>query len=313
VLPIFAAPVALPITNHYSLLTSHLSLLTSHSMQVLRSLSDEQQSIVESFLADATHITGVTAIVLGGSHARGSARADSDIDLALYYQVPFSVEQLTRIVSSIAIAAPIVTDFYEWGPWVNGGAWIQTAAGKVDLLYRSVDQVTKTIDEAHRGIYHHHYLQQPTFGFSSIVYLAETQYCRPLFDQTGILQQLKQRVATYPPALKTRVVESHLRTAEFTLIHAKDFARRGDTFNTVGCLGRIAYFLTHVLFALNETYYFGDKGSIEALTSFPLQPPDTANRIAATLAVRSTETNSLIQSVSSLETLFQDVVGLAGL
>jgi Domain of unknown function (DUF4037)/Nucleotidyltransferase domain len=282
------------------------------STEALRSLSNEQRSVVESFLASATRLTSVTAIVVGGSHARSSARADSDVDLALYYRTPFSVERLTKIANLIATTPPTVTDFYEWGLWVNGGAWIQTAAGKLDLLYRNLDHVTKTIDEAHRGIFHHDYLQQPSFDFSSIVYLAETQYCRPLFDQTGILQQLKQRVATYPPALRTRVVRSYSWTAEFTLVHAKDFARRGDTFNTVGCLGRIVYFLIHVLFALNESYYFGDKGSIEALTSFPLQPANTASRITAALAVKSTEPNSLVHSVSSLEALFQEIIGLAG-
>jgi hypothetical protein len=36
---------------------------------------------------------------------------------------------------------PVVTGTYEWGPWVNGGAWIQTSAGKVDFLYKNLDQV----------------------------------------------------------------------------------------------------------------------------------------------------------------------------
>ena len=35
----------------------------------------------------------------------------------------------------------IVTGMDEWGPWVNGGAWIQTPVGKVDFLYRNLDQV----------------------------------------------------------------------------------------------------------------------------------------------------------------------------
>jgi hypothetical protein len=30
---------------------------------------------------------------------------------------------------------PIVTNFYEWGPWVNGGAWIHSSVGKVNFLY----------------------------------------------------------------------------------------------------------------------------------------------------------------------------------
>jgi hypothetical protein len=96
------------------------------------------------------------------------------------------------------------------------------------------------------------------------------------------------------------------------LIHAKDFAGRGDVFNTVGCLGRGAYFLIHALFALNEAYYFGDKGCIETLRSFAIQPTDSTNRIVTALAVKNSDAVNLAQSVSSLATLFADLVRLVG-
>ena len=31
-------------------------------------------------------------------------------------------------------AGPVVTNFYEWGPWVNGGAWLTIAGQRVDFL-----------------------------------------------------------------------------------------------------------------------------------------------------------------------------------
>ena len=48
---------------------------------------------------------------------------------------------------------PVVTDFYEWGPWVNGGAWIHTTMGKVDFLYRNLEQGERTIQDAWQGVY----------------------------------------------------------------------------------------------------------------------------------------------------------------
>ncbi len=288
--------------------------MAQRGLSSLSSLSNPQQTVLEPFLEEITQTAGVVAVVLGGSHARGSARPDSDVDLALYYQPsnPFPIEWLTKVVNAVAVTPPTVTGFYEWGPWVNGGAWIQTAAGKIDLLYRNLDQVTQSIVDAERGVYHHNYLQQPSFGFSSIIYLAETQYCRPLFDPTAKIQKLKRRVLKYPPALRDRVLQDNLWLAEFTLIHAKDFARRGDAFNTIGCLGRAAYFLIHALFALNETYYFGDKGSIEALSPFTSQPADSANRIVTALAVKDNDAVSLAQSVTSLARLFTELVALVG-
>jgi hypothetical protein len=50
---------------------------------------------------------------------------------------------------------------------------------------------------------------------------------------------------------------------------SKPFAlTRGDIFNTVGCLARIAFMLAQCLFALNAEYYFGDKGALETIDHF---------------------------------------------
>ena len=141
----------------------------------------------------------VAAIVLGGSYARGTHHANSDLDLGIYYSeaAPFAIEEIRQVATQFSAGTPpVVTDFYEWGPWVNGGAWIHTTVGKVDFLYRNLEQVERTIQDAWQGVYQHHYDQQPTFGFYSVIYLAETHVCVPLFDPQAALPPLKQRVSS---------------------------------------------------------------------------------------------------------------------
>jgi len=128
------------------------------------------------------------------------------------------------------------------------------------------------IDESQEGLYHHDYYQQPTFGFVSITYLAEIKCCLPLFDPQHLLQKLKRSVEIYPAALQQKMILNCLTTAEFTLSHAHGFADRGDLLNTIGCLTKIAFVLLQSLFALNVEYCFGDKGSLEAVDRFPIQP-----------------------------------------
>jgi hypothetical protein len=115
-------------------------------------------------------IPNMAAVVLGGSYAAGCATSDSDLDLGLYYRraSPFSIEQVRAVAESVAVPglAPTVTDFYGWGPWVNGGAWIQTSAGKVDLIYRNIEQVAEVIEEGRSGVWRHDYDQQPPLWFS---------------------------------------------------------------------------------------------------------------------------------------------------
>jgi hypothetical protein len=260
-------------------------------------------------------LAGVVAVVLGGSYARGTHHANSDLDLGVYYSesAPFSVEEIRGVATRLSNGTPpVVTDFYEWGPWVNGGAWIQTEGGKVDFLYRNIEQVERTIQDAWQGVSHHHYNQQPTFGFYSVIYLAETHVCVPLFDPQAILTQLKQRVFSYPPKLKQGIVADSLWGAEFAFLFARKFATIGDVYNTVGCLSRIAGYLTQALYALNDTYFMTDKGALEAIAKFALCPPEYGEKVTQVLACPGAIGEHLSRSVSLLEALWQEVVSLAG-
>ncbi len=274
-------------------------------------LPDDKQALLDDLLPRLTGVPGVVAVVIGGSLARGTARPDSDLDLALYYHAaaPFDLAPIRAIAQHSSVdGTPTVTDFYQWGAWVNGGAWIQTRAGKVDFLYRSIEQVRRTIDEARAGQTHTDYEQQPTFGFHSTIYLAETHDCVPLYDPDGVIADLKAAVATYPPALKAHLITGCLWSAEFTLYHAQGFAATGDGYNTVGCITRMLYKLTHVLYALNETYFAGDKRSQAKIAAFALQPDGYLADVEALLRHPGTD---LTASVAEVERLWRGVKALA--
>lgn len=57
-------------------------------------LPPEKQAILDAITARLAAVPGVVAIVLGGSYARGTARPDSDLDVAMYYaeQSPFKID-----------------------------------------------------------------------------------------------------------------------------------------------------------------------------------------------------------------------------
>ena len=278
-------------------------------------ISLQKGELLGTVVNELKEVPGVVAVVLGGSYACGAQREDSDLDVAVYYQpeTSFAISEIRRIATTISDNNdPVVTDLYGWGPWVNGGAWIQTQAGKIDLLYRNLDQVRRTIDEAKRGIVHHDYFQQPVHGFYSVIYLAETAACIPLHDSMGRIADLKGRVAKYPSALRQRIVADSLWTAEFTLIHAHKFAAREDIYNTVGCLTRVAAALTQALFALNEVYFMTDKNAMGRIASFKVAPPDYVKHIEALLTRPGETVSELRQSVVNCEAAWTRVVELAG-
>lgn len=251
-------------------------------------LPKEKQDLLNAIVSDISTVDGVQAIVLGGSFATGTATAKSDIDIGIYYleKKPFNVEEIRTIAQKYSDnEQPTVTDFYEWGPWVNGGAWIKTAHGDVDFLYKNIEQITSTIANAKNGIWENHFEQQPPFGFSSIFFLAETQCCVPLYEVDNVIQKLKTEVAQYPEKLKKSVIQQSLWSAEFTIWHAHNFVEKQDMYNIVGCLTRALKSIVTALFAINELYPIGDKRAIELLEKASVKPSDVKKKIEKIVCV----------------------------
>lgn len=252
--------------------------------------------------------------MLGGSHARGRARPESDIDLGLLYSEtsPFDIERVREMAGAVNdTPEPVVTGFYEWGPWVNGGAWLTISGQRVDLVYRSLEHLDRVISDAEAGRYELHYLQQPPFGFFSATYLGEIAVCQPLIDPAGRLVRLKARVAHYPEALRQAVVRDHLWMAEFTLgAFAWKYAARSDVHGTVTCLTRATNHLILVLFALNRTYPVNDKTALAEIAEFECTPPAFAERVNATFACPGSSAEELRAAVDGVEGLVRQTIEL---
>jgi len=277
----------------------------------LENIPEEKQILLDEVVNHLSDIIGMAAVVLGGSYASGTQRETSDLDIGLYYyeNKPFSIDEIRRIAQKFSIDnTPTVTNFYEWGAWVNGGAWIHTKQGKIDFLYRNINQVQRTIDEAQSGMIHHDYDQQPTNGFYSVIYLAETQVCIPLFDPGMLIANLKNQVEVYPSKLKQKIITDSLWGAEFTLLHARDFAEQGDIYNTVGCLVRASANLTQTLFALNERYFMREKMVMETMASFQILPQGYLDRLSQILGNPGSTASELRKSVGKLEEIWRSVV-----
>ena len=274
-------------------------------------LPEEKQSILDDFTNELKNIDNIKAIVLGGSYATGMATGTSDLDIGVYYfeEEPFDINAVKLLAEKYAnVDKPTVTGFYEWGPWVNGGAWIKTAKGKVDILYKNIDQITSTIANAKKGVWENHFEQQPPYGFSSLIFLAETQYCIPLYDPQGIIQSLKSKVEHYPEILKQTVIQQSLWSTEFTIWHAEQFALKGDVYNTMGCLTRAVKNIVATLFSINGLYPIGDKRAIEIIEQSKIKPAHLTEKIDNILCA---DKNSMTNNIALLKTLFNETVELA--
>lgn len=275
----------------------------------------ELLSVAEDVAARLGEIEGVAAVVLGGSHARGSAEEGSDMDLGIYYfpsRLP-SFERLRQLGRELhsGDSPSQVFDFGEWGPWENGGAWLRIQDIEVDWIYRDLEQVSNAIKECTRGIVSRHYEPSQPHGFKNYIYLGEIHYCRPLFDPAGVLGELKERIRIYPPSLKRAIVADFLFEAGFMLELAEPAADRGDAFYVCGCLFRCGAALVQVLYALNETYFMNEKGAVRAADSFALRPSEFSARITSILAALGHDSDSLRANLGGMAALVSEVRDLA--
>jgi hypothetical protein len=280
----------------------------------VKQLSPDQRQLVSSLAQRLGAIPGMMAVVLGGSHARGRAQPASDLDLGLLYSeaTPFAIHSVRELAEAVNdTAGPVVTNFYGWGPWVNGGAWLTVGGQRVDFLYRSLEHLERVIAEAEAGRYEVHYLQQPPFGYFSGTYLGEIAVCVPLFDPEGRLDALKRRVADYPEALRRAVVQDYLFMAQFTLTaFAPKPAARADTYGTAAFLARAVNELVMALFALNRKYPLNDKTALAEVAEFERAPREFGPRVQKTLAHLGTTAVELGAAVESIAQMARETVEL---
>lgn len=135
---------------------------------------------------------------------------------------------------------------------------------------------------------------------SSIIFLAETHHCISLYDPHGIIQKLKQEVATYPPALKQSVIQQSLWATEFTLWYAEQSAAKHDMYNIMGCLTRAIKHIVTTLFAMNEIYPMGDKRALDILEKASIKPLELQQQIDAILSADKSTVEKNITLARSL-------------
>lgn len=154
--------------------------------------------------ARAACVPGVVAVALGGSHARGNARPDSDLDLGLTYEAarPFDLAALNALCRDLDDSGTAsATPPGGWGPWVDGGAWLTVGGRRVDFIYRELGRVERSVEDALAGRVSLHVQPGHPHGIHGHHYAAELASGVPLHDPAGRLDELCIRLGGYPAAL----------------------------------------------------------------------------------------------------------------
>ncbi|MFN8527598.1 MAG: nucleotidyltransferase domain-containing protein [Anaerolineae bacterium] len=260
-------------------------------------------------------IDGVIAVVLGGSWARGAGTPTSDIDLGIYYDSEHrpSLEALRALAAEIddRHSSEIVTNYGDWGTWIDGGAWMEIGGRRVDWLYRNFQNISRFVEECRAGQTMMHYQPGHPHGFPTYLYMGEVFYCVPLYDPAGKLAELKAQTSPYPALLKQSLLNHNLWEAGFAIDTARKSAARGDVYYVSGALFRSSSCMIQALYALNETYWINEKGSLQKADSFEKSPIGFGARVSELLGEIGSDPATLESTLAAFEELVAEVRTLA--
>jgi hypothetical protein len=251
-------------------------------------------------------IPGVAGVMLGGSRARGDHAADSDVDLGLYYRPPLDIAGLGKLAREVAGSQARVTERGAWGPWVDGGAWLTIADTAVDWLYRDLDRVHVSCQNALQGRVDFHFQVGHPMGVLETSYAGEIALGVVLADPSGELLALQRHVATYPAALGDAFI-ARLWEAGFILDGLPKVASRGDTVYVAGCLFRVVELCAYALHGRAGRWLINEKGAVASAGRLPQAPADFVDRAKDVLAPLGTKSEELAAAITRAARLFADV------
>jgi len=267
----------------------------------------EIQGIFDRVVTRLGSVTGIEAIALGGSLARGTADRHSDIDLGLYYDSrrPFRLSALDRSARDLddRNTPGLITPLGAWGPGVDGGGWLQIDGRHVDFLYRDLVAVRRAIEDCRAGRISAAYQLGHPMGFHCQIYPGEIRCCVPLHDPRSTLRELKRQVAIYPAIFRRAMVTKHFFDATFELAIAAKPAERGDTSYVTGSLFHAAGFMTLVLYAVNRQWLINEKGMLPASRRFRICPRGFHLTIESVMAKPGGTPRALLRSIARMRSL----------
>lgn len=229
---------------------------------------------------------GSYGIALGGSYAKRTSDALSDVDVYLFaHQIVPGAQRTEQVLKTLGATSEPAS----WGsedPFIQGGTDFSYKGRRVECWLRSTEQVGSTLAACIQGEIRREYVAWTVVGFFNYVALADVHAMRIVEDRQGVLRLWKEQVSVYPEALRQAILRRFMPEAAFwpDNFHYRSAIERVDLIYTSAIVQQVLHALVQVLFALNREYFPGEKKLAHALNKLPMQPEAFTPRLQSLLS-----------------------------
>lgn len=232
--------------------------------------------------------TGRCAIALAGAHAKGVADPSSDIDLYLFADgaKPYAARKAIITAAADAGTTPWIDESFDATPW--GGSMDFTYQGTpVEVTARTIEKMDAGVKDCLDGIFSIIPATWTSNGYYTYIYLCEASFIKPVYDPDGVIKRYNEQARVYPRKLKEAIIREFMGRADTWLdnFHYESAIRRADLMFIAPILVHTVMDFVQVIFAVNETYFTGDKKLEKVLSTLPYCPSALLQNVEFLLSV----------------------------
>jgi hypothetical protein len=236
------------------------------------------EEILDRLVSHISSLPMVQSVGISGGKSPLPEMGEGDIDLFIYCsEIPTLKERQAVLDALSGFIEESKTNVIQGGRWGYGDYALLNGV-ETWLMHFTMEETLADVESILGG-------EQPDKldnYYYPVGRLGMLKNMTVLFDRSGFLPSLKNRLATYPEKLRKTLTAHHLNKLHDKEDLCRAVTRRDAFFYHFALDIALDHFL-QALFAMNSTYFPSRKRTLEYLKSFTVQPADCALRLKEVL------------------------------